>query len=105
MTPGDWVQVGVALFGAVGSVAVGLIRYFNGRIESERQSREKDRHDARDDLAVVANNFNAFKEKIANEYPSYERLRDLLRPISDGIDEIKGDMRDLFAKLDQKADK
>lgn len=94
MTSGDWMLLAVTLFTVFSGAFGGLVRYFNARLKEEREARE-----------AVARSFSEFKERIANEYPSYQRLKDLLNPISDGIDEIKGDMRDLFERLDKKADK
>jgi hypothetical protein len=94
MTSGDWVLLGVTLFTVMSGSLGGMVRYFNGRLKEERQSRE-----------ALASNLSTFKEQVADKYPSYQRLNDLLRPISEGIDELKEDMRGLFARIDQKQDK
>jgi predicted nuclease with TOPRIM domain len=112
MNTAEWLQFALAAAGGAGSVALGLIRYFNNRIDqgdrdlnARFEQNARDRHDMRDEISRVAGDLAHFREVVSKNYPSYERMSEMLRPISDGINELKGDMRDLFAKIDRKADK
>lgn len=67
-------------------------------LKEEREGRVSDRHDARDELAIVANKLGAHELYCAREYVSYPRLsaelEQRLAPL------IKGQAR-LFEKIDQ----
>jgi hypothetical protein len=98
LVAGDWIAMLVALSSGLGTVAIGLITYFNRRIDEERKEREADRHTLRNDTQVVKNELALFRERVANEYPSYERLREMLKPLSEGVEELKRDMRELLQR-------
>lgn len=74
-------------------------------LEKEREGRKEDRHDAANELAKWTNAFQAFREQVARDHPSYERLSEILKPLSDGIEDIRTSMQRIFDRVDGKMDK
>jgi hypothetical protein len=74
-------------------------------LDREREQAKSDRHEFRDELSKWANLFQAYKLEAAEKFVNRTSLIDALQPLKDTIEGFRSDMRDLFVKIDGKADK
>jgi hypothetical protein len=98
MSPQDWLQAILGGGAGIGTVAWGLVRYLNGRIDSEGQERGKA-------VADVNSRLQAHELHVAREYVNHDRLAATMRPLEDGIARVEGTLGRLFDELKSKQDK
>lgn len=80
-------------------------RVFNEAITKERENREKDRHDLRDAINGVGVRLGELREKVLSECINHERMAQAMKPVMDRLGEIRADIKEIYGRLDRKADK
>lgn len=78
---------------------------FDEALEKERDSAKKDRHDLRDAINGVGARLAELREKVLSECINHERLGAAMRPVMDRLGEIRGDIKEIYGRLDRKQDK
>jgi signal transduction histidine kinase len=74
-------------------------------LEKEREDREKDRTGGRNEVQRLEAIVNRFMLDVTRECINGDRLSAALEPMNETLGEIKEDLRDVFKRLDGKADK
>lgn len=79
-----------------------LIRSWLRRLENDVTEAKTS---TRADINALGQRLNAFQLDVAEKYVSFERLREVMQPFSDRLDDLKEGQREIFMRLDGKEDK
>jgi hypothetical protein len=98
---------------AVGSLLLGILGWLGRRqierlerdVENEGKAREEDRHNLRNQINAVGARLSEFELTVAKECINKDRLREALQPLTDQMAFFRGDIKELFTRVDGKQDK
>jgi beta-phosphoglucomutase-like phosphatase (HAD superfamily) len=83
----------------------GLRKEFDATLERERETNKRDRHDLRDALNGVGGRVAELREKVIGECINHEHLAAAMKPVMDRLGELRGDIKEIFVRLERKQDK